>query len=98
MDSKELPGELRVFGEKYTKVLNPLNTEAPELSYLFDFIDIDESGQVNLEELLSQSIWKFAGFLSNTVFATVVFPCKEILFLETDSEASDVFWWYFNDV
>lgn len=28
----------------------------------------------------------------------VVFPCKEILFLETDSEASDVFWWYFNDV
>ncbi len=34
-----------------TSVLNSWMVEAPELSYLFDFIDIDESGQVNLEEL-----------------------------------------------
>ena len=65
-------GNSEFLEKKYTKVLNPQKTEAPELSYLFDFIDIDESGQVNLEELLSQSIWKFAGFLSNTAaFATL---------------------------
>lgn len=65
-------GTQRFLEEKYAKVLNPQKTEAPELSYLFDFIDIDESGQVNLEELLSQSIWKFAGFLSNTVFSATL--------------------------
>jgi len=31
---------------------NGFKGTAPELSYLFDFIDIDESGQVNLEEIL----------------------------------------------
>ena len=68
MDSKELPGNSEFLDKN--PVLNPLKTEAPELSYLFDFIDIDESGQVNLEELQAEHL-EMCCFLYNTVFATL---------------------------
>ena len=62
--------------------------EAPELSYLFDFIDIDESGQVNLEELHLQMMMGNVLICFNPHFCYLeFFSCKEILFLETDSEA-----------
>ncbi|CAK9057862.1 unnamed protein product [Durusdinium trenchii] len=51
LDVKQL-GNLDREGWISACVANGFDGTAPELSYLFDFIDIDESGQVNKEEIL----------------------------------------------
>ena len=64
-----------------------LPLEAPELSYLFDFIDIDESGQVNKEDT---SMHDMEDAMDMCVALSL--GQKEILFLETDSEAGTKIW------
>lgn len=71
--------------------------QAQELSYLFDFIDIDESGQVNKEDMETACIDTHVACTSSNVACSSVNVTrhggtwwKEILFLETDSEARDI--------
>lgn len=100
MDSKELPGEPRGFWRKIIQRCwihwRPRLQNFRTSSTLLTLMKVD---RWTWRSFSRRAFGNLLDFYQTPPFLPpwVVFPCKEILFLETDSEASDVFCWYFNE-